>query len=359
MTNHEFNHRRLELARQARGLTQAELAASLDISQGRLSKMEKGLCVVDAGLYDKLSTSLGYPPSFFQAPEHLYGMPLRYHRKKQSVPKRELDRVHAQVAIACTHVQRLWENVDIEQEHKLPRLDVDDHDDAVEEIARMVRGAWMLPRGPVDSVVARIEAAGIVVVEIDFGVSGLDAIGMRFPDPIPPVIFVSHSTPGDRMRFSLAHELGHLVMHTVPPENAAEVMEKQADRFAAEFLMPSEDVLPDLRHRRLDVARLGALKEYWRVAMTALLGKAKTLGVVTERQARYLYVQMSSLGYRTREPVKVEREVPSLISEILTTYQEDLEYSAADIAALLALENRELTKLYPIKSDTAQRLRLV
>jgi hypothetical protein len=51
--------------------------------------------------------------------------------------------------------------------------------------------------------------------------------------------------------------------------------------------------------------------------------------------------------------------VPSLISEILTTYQEDLEYSAADIAALLALENRELTKLYPIKGDTAQRLRLV
>ncbi len=359
MKDLEFNHRRLELARQSRGLTQAELASSLGISQGRLSKLEKGLNPADGELLGKLSESLHYPVKFFGAQDHLYGMPLRYHRKRQSVAKRELDRVHAQIAIACTHVQRLWESVDIDQDHKLPRLDVDDYDDAVEEIARMVRASWMLPPGPVDSVVSRIEQAGVVVVEIDFGVTGLDAIGMRFPDPAPPVIFVSKSLPGDRMRFSLAHELGHLVMHTVPPANAAEHMETQADRFAAEFLMPSEDIAPDLVGPPLTLARLATLKEYWKVAMSALLRKAKTTGNLNERQARHLWMQMSSHGYRTREPVVIEREVPELLREIFGTYRTDLEYSAEEIADVVALEPQELLRLYPVANSGPQRLRLV
>ena len=43
--------------------------------------------------------------------------------------------------------------------------------------------------------------------------------------------------PGDRHRFNLAHELGHALMH----RHSTGECESEANRFAAEFLMPKEE----------------------------------------------------------------------------------------------------------------------
>lgn len=329
------------LARESRGLTQTDLAARLAVTQGRVSKMEAGLLAVPEGLLVRLADSLGYPPSFFyQAGQRMStGIAEVFHRKRCDVQKRVLEQVYAMIEVRLRHLAILLRSVDIANFDT--RLDADEYDGRVEEIAQLVRATWRVPRGPIKNLISLLENVGIIVIPIDFRTRKIDAIYRSEPH-LPPVFFVNTESPKDRLRFSLAHELGHLIMHAYPGPD----MERQADRFAAEFLLPERDIKGDLHD--LTLQRLAVLKRYWRVSMAAILHRAQDLKSITDNQARYLWSQMSRAGYRTREPVELDDngEVPSLLAEIIAMHREDLDYSAADLSEVLHLLEPELREIY-------------
>jgi Zn-dependent peptidase ImmA (M78 family) len=93
----------------------------------------------------------------------------------------------------------------------------------------------------------------------------------------------------EELRWTIAHELGHLTMHAVPSSGD---LEQQADEFAAEFLTPKAQVLPDLH--ALSFARPPALKVHWRVTMKALIHRADSTGAISREQAVRLYKQYSA-----------------------------------------------------------------
>jgi Zn-dependent peptidase ImmA (M78 family) len=95
---------------------------------------------------------------------------------------------------------------------------------------------------------------------------------------------------------SLAHELGHLVMHTNPNEN----VEEEAWDFAQEFLMPAVEI--GKQFARLNLDKLGELKKEWGVSMQAILYRAKKLGKIGESYNRFLWMQIGKCGYRVNEP---------------------------------------------------------
>src|SRR2546421_1977476 len=111
---------------------------------------------------------------------------------------------------------------------------------------------------------------------------------------MPPLFFVdTRRFTWDRLRYTLAHELGHLIMHHDSTDADAE---RQADIFAAEFLMPSRDVRPYLYN--LTVEKLANLKTYWKVSMSALIKRASDLDAITSRHARTLWMKMAQAGYK-------------------------------------------------------------
>jgi Zn-dependent peptidase ImmA (M78 family)/transcriptional regulator with XRE-family HTH domain len=342
------------LAREARGLTQSRVASLLGVSQGHLSKVEAGLLPVSDHLVDGLSSVLDFPPHFFAQPEPVYGPGTSefFHRKRKTLSPRLLATLHAQVNIRRIQIARLLQGVEVEGE-QIPEYDPDAFD-SIEEIARAVRAAWNLPKGPVENVTESIEAAGGIVVLADFGTPKLDAVGRYIPG-LPPLFFINRDSPGDRTRLTLAHELGHTVMHQVPnPE-----MEEQATRFAAEFLMPERDIRHELEYLSID--RLVALKIRWQVSMQALLVRAERLGKITPRQARYLWMQIGKAGFRTREPAEadVPREQPRLLAEIVETYVTRMGFTPDEVADLLAINAGELEANYGVQSTgTASRPRL-
>src|SRR5437870_1642062 len=83
------------------------------------------------------------------------------------------------------------------------------------------------PTIPIHNMIRTVESAGALVYRVDFATRLLDAVSHWSPG-MPPLFFLNDDAPPDRLRFSLAHELGHVVMHSVPTDN----MEKEADRFA-------------------------------------------------------------------------------------------------------------------------------
>jgi Zn-dependent peptidase ImmA (M78 family)/transcriptional regulator with XRE-family HTH domain len=336
------------MARQARGMSQGELSSLSGVSQGSVSKLENGLIEPNEDMVKRLAGTLRFPLSLFFEPDRVYGLPLSVHpgakyRKQASVGQRELDRLEAELNLRLMHIRRLLKSAEFEGELPLPKMDVDQYD-GPEAIAELIRRAWLVPSGPIANLVNLVERAGCIVVLCDFEDMLVDGVTLQAPRT-PPCIFLNHAQPGDRQRFTVAHELGHIVMHQLPsPE-----MEDEANAFASSLLMPPRE-MRSLLAGRLTLQRLAALKPIWKVSMQALLMCARSVGAITDNQSRYLWRQLSSMGIRRHEPAELEipPETPSVLPEILRMHLEDLGYSIADLGQFLHVGEDDLRRMHPL-----------
>lgn len=302
------NPERLVLAREARGLTQKDLAEGLNISQGRISKLEKGLIAMSDDLLQEISDYLGFPAAFFWEGINIPASEVSFHRKRVSLPKSTLYKVHAQLSIRKFHLLKLLEEIEFPKD-KLPEVQVSPNN-TPRAIAQALRKQWGAQPGPIDDLMRNIERTGVLVVPCKFEHRYFDAVCSRM-EGLPPLIFMNKDMPGERQRFTLAHEFAHLIMHRLPTEE----MEKEADEFAAELLMPKDDIMADLRG--LNFAKLWQLKPRWRVSMGALVKTAGRLKAITPNQEQYLWMQLSKAGYRLEEPLHLKPEAPTYLKQIV------------------------------------------
>jgi Zn-dependent peptidase ImmA (M78 family)/DNA-binding XRE family transcriptional regulator len=311
-----INGEMITLAREAMGMTQSALSSELGIKQSTLSRYERGGIDVPPEHIQQLTISLQRPISFFCWRERLYPSSCLYHRKRKRLPEKELRRIHAWVNILRIQAVRLLERAEIETHYTFHRLDIH-RLGGPEKAAQALRHLWQVQKGPIKSCVDLVERAGGIVFCFPFGSSKVDGISQWPIDQpeIPPVFFLSDSFPGDRMRWTICHEIGHIVMHHLPTDD----LESEADRFAAEFLMPASEISSQLCD--LTLARAAALKSFWRVSMQALIRRAKQLGKISQNQYEYLFKQMAMRGYRTCEPVLVPRESPRLLPQLVDVHR--------------------------------------
>ena len=342
-----FNPDMLVMARKSKGLTQSEMATALSMTSSHLSKIEAGIATFPDAKLKTLCEVLRYREDFFFRSDRFLGIgpTISHHRMRQSVSSKLLE-----VNVYRIHIERLLRSVDI-AECKIPSYDLDDLDDLDEQhdhpekIARTVRASWFLPSGPVRDLVKIVEEVGGIVIPYDFGTKKIDGLS-QWVRPLPPLFFINKNIPGDRWRFSLAHELGHIIMHHSSPRDN---MEREADRFAAELLMPSQEIEPWLNS--VSFNKLLDLKVYWKVSMQAIIKRAKDLGSIPERTAYYLFAQMSKAGYRTKEPGEFQREQPTTLSKIIEVYLNTWGWSVSQMSQLLAIYDDEFYDLYDAKKS--------
>ena len=333
------NPEMVRLARESREMTQTDLAHKLGVPQSKISKVEAALLEPSGTELERLARLLERPIEFFTWTDPVYGFATHemFHRRRQKVGARTLTRNHAEMNIRQMQLERLLRSAEIGSDG-FQRIDPDEYDGNVEQVARAVRAAWQLPPGRVKNMSQLIEKAGGIIIPYDFGTRQIDAVSQWLPH-LPPVFFVNTQFPADRVRLTLAHELGHLIMHrTVEPDSEAE-----ATLFAAEFLMPAKDIRHDLRDVTLPL--LARLKPYWRVSMAALAVRAHELDTISDRQYRRIMMRLQQLGYRKREPIEIEPEMPTVFQSLIELHMNELDYSSADLARFLGELHIEV--LYP------------
>lgn len=347
------NGEMLRLARQRMGFQQKEAALQLGVDQSVLSRMENGAMEVREEVILRAEQLYEVRRTFFFQSDPIYGAPVSVHpmwRRKADVTARDMDRIIAELNQRVIHLRRFLDAADIGAAHALPRLDVDDYGEP-ERIAGVLRAHWQIPDGPIRNLTVLVERAGVVVVFSALG--GTAVSGVTFATPgLPPIVVLNSDQPADRMRFTLAHELGHLVMHRFPSPQ----MEDEANAFASAFLLPSRDIAPAFKARRIDLPLLASLKPEWKVSMQALIMKAKNLGFLTRNQEEYLWKQMSARGWRLKEPPELDfpREQPTIIANLVKVFTTHLEYSKDELAKLLHIYTPELEALYPTDDDGGQ-----
>jgi Zn-dependent peptidase ImmA (M78 family) len=350
-----FNAGMLTLARESRELTQAELSRETGIPQAIVSRLEGGITLPSSENVSAVAECLKYPMELFFQEDRIYGFnaSVFFHRKRADMPAKTLRRIHSLLNLTRMRVGRLLLATSISPEVELIRMAVEEYG-SPERVAQHVRALLQLPAGPIKDLTSALEDAGVVVAPHRFGTSRTDAVSEWVPGH-PPIILMNadESVGGDRYRWTLAHELGHLIMHKLP----SETMEEEANRFAAEFLLPAAEIKHHLRNVRL--SNLALLKSIWKVSMGALLERAKQLGTITATQYRYMRINFSKLHYNTKEPPELDIPVEqsTLLPQLVQAHVKDLGFSLDDLAKLLNLKPAECAELYaPELTRTGLRL---
>ncbi|OKI85930.1 helix-turn-helix domain-containing protein [Micromonospora sp. CB01531] len=309
-----FSGRRLTLARQVAGLRKNGLAERIGKTPTAVAGYENGTKRPAPATVAQLALTLKVEPSFFMAADAPdTPIPTPHFRSLRSTTQLVRDQAHAYGCLVADVAASLEKYVELPQ-RDVPRRPVPPDEVATgeaEAAAADVRAGWGMGTGPAGHLVRLLENKGVLVVFSLPQTAAVDAFSIEAGDR-PIILLNPVKEDYYRQRFDLAHELGHLVMHT-DAEPGSKLVEDQAHRFASEFLMPAAGIIDELP-ARVDWQRLFALKERWGVSLQALLMRCRQLKVMSESTYQKAMVTLSSRGWRRQEPGEgTAPELPSLL----------------------------------------------
>jgi Zn-dependent peptidase ImmA (M78 family)/transcriptional regulator with XRE-family HTH domain len=316
---------RIHLAREARGLTQQAVARRTGVKQPVLSWVERDLTPAPPALIRSLIPVLGFPESFFYtaAPPSLDGASLRF-RARAGAATRDLVQYRRTAELVFEHHERMRAQV---RTSRLGFAAIDGL--SVSAATAHTRASLDLsPEGPIPFLTLAAERAGIAIVAMPLAAGRSDAFSVWKDER--PVVAMLGDVSGDRLRFSLAHELGHLLLHGHGPTDS-KAAEAEADAFAAELLMP-KSAFAERLPSRVTLGTLLALKGIWGVSLRALIRQAYSVGAISREQYSSLFRQLGARKWTRHEPAPVPVERPRAfrkMAEVLYGQDIDVEAMAA------------------------------
>lgn len=343
---------RLKRARDSAGLSLRELEVRVQgcVSAQAIGKYERNEMMPGSSVLLALAEALNVTPEYLISEREieLAGVDFR------KAPQAGVKEVRAVEASVLDQVERY-----LELEELMPPGDgggwISPNDDAfninriedAEAAAEALRGLWKLGIDPIPLMAELLEEKGIKVIALDLPeqVSGSKAFVQRPNYQDVPVIVVNKTHNGERQRFTLAHELAHLVLNFVALNDAEQ--EKAADRFAGAFLMAKEMVtrLLGLRRTSISLGELAELKLIFKVSIASLVVRCSQLEILPKTVYGKLWGQIKSLGWNgaaSTEPNPLSVEIPQRMERICLRAVAESAVSESRAAELLKISVREL-----------------
>jgi Zn-dependent peptidase ImmA (M78 family)/DNA-binding XRE family transcriptional regulator len=303
-----WNHfpRRLAGARKMSGLSLRALSERLEkvVSYQTLSNWEKGKSngLPEMSVLQALSEALNVRLDFLFEPVRAEISQPEFRKRKSRLKAKEEHSVLEQAQVGLDRYLDLEEiaGASVTVQNPLESLSAASVEDA-EEAARKLRGAWDLGGNPISQVVEMLEERGIRVLEADAPES-FDGLAAWAGD-IPFMLVNRNVQDTCRLRFTLLHELGHLLLQ-IPDTLEQKEMERICNRFASALLFPAPAFKAHFgeRRRHLTLQELISLKEEWGMSIAALAYRAKDLHILSEEGHRRFSIARSQRGFKKVEP---------------------------------------------------------
>jgi len=351
---------RIRQARLAAGLTLAALGERVGVSHTAIQKYEKGLLTPSSAQLLKIARACGIRTEYFFR-THTVELLQPEFRKLSSFGKRAQDALKRKVVAEVEkHVALLGAFPESPLPAFAPPQGLPERVeslDAIEAFSDQVRNAWQLGMNPIADLTDTLEAFGLLVIVIDENnpkFSGLTATARTDDGREYSVAVVSKLWPGDRQRFTLAHELGHLLLAGRLADDLDE--EKACDRFAGAFLAPRVAVIHLLGQRRhaLEWQELYVLKHEFGLSMSGWLARAKQCGVIDDAAYLSMIKRFSAKGWRKNEPGDpVPQEHPRLFDQLVYRALAEHYISESKAAELLGIPMMRFYKERQLESSDA------
>lgn len=344
---------RLKRAREAKGLSLRELEAAIQgrVTAQAIGKYERDESMPSSGVLLALAKALGVSPEFLMSERQIELSGVDFRKGPQAGVKEEraveaavLDQVERYLELEelLPGVDQAWEPPAGDQ-FKVSRIE-----DA-EQAAESLRQLWKLGIDPIPLMAELLEDKGVKVIALDLpeNISGSKAFVQRQRRGDIPVIVVNARHNGERQRFTLAHELAHLVLNFVGLDDKDQ--EKAADRFAGAFLMAKEMMVRLLGSHRTSISlgELVELKKLFRVSIASLIVRCSQLGVISRALYGRIWSQIRGLGWngpQSTEPEPLAPEVPQRMERMCLRAVAEGAVSEAKAAELLGISVRALDR---------------
>jgi Zn-dependent peptidase ImmA (M78 family) len=338
----KINPNMIAIARDSRNMTIVELADKMGTSKSSVARLEQDNTQANEDILDRLSKALGYPDSFFCQKGESLPFSLSY-RRRDVVASKLLSQIEANINIYRLNLEQLMTAMQW-KETEYPALDVVKYSGPL-ECAKHLRKLWKIEKGPIENLAEILEQQKIMLLDVDFGTERVDGRLMMASGKFP-IIVTNKTLLGDRQRFTLAYQLGHLVMHLNTSPAFDRDLSHEANLFAAEFLMPEKEIQNDLQE--LSLPKLAELKRKWKVSMQSLVYRANDIGISSDNNKRYLIQQFNQQKIRRREPPELDipKEQYRLVRDLVTQSRTKQKLSVAKMASFFHLEQDDFIGRY-------------
>ncbi len=309
--------RRLKLARRASGLSLRALQQRIEslVTAQAIGKYERDESMPSSDVLLALARALGVTVEYLVGDGDLVLQGVDF-RKRAFARRKEQARVQATLLHALERYLTVESVLGLPTDRWAPPrgapFAVKSLDDA-EAAAQAVRDAWDLGTDSLPNLIDLLEERGVKVIATDLrGIAGVTARAHRPAKEPVPVIVINGTEWGERQRFTLAHELGHLVLNVGPELDS----ERVADRFAGALLMPAAALYDAVGRHRQSVSQgeLLEIKKLFGVSVQAVAFRCRDLGIIPAPVFRALFQQFSRSGWRTppyREPFAIPPARPT------------------------------------------------
>ena len=288
---------RIKSARILANKSQQFIADAADVSKMAISKYERDMDVPSSSVLIRLARALHVKIEYFFRPTTIT-LSVPNYRRKASLSDGQEASILEKVQEWLERYLDVEELLDMTIQCNLPDKQTVSTFDEIESVACSLRDFWNLGLDPIENLMEVCEENGIKVGLIDADDS-FDALTLWANNTIP-IIVIRRDMPGDRQRFCLAHELGHLVLQ--PTGGLDE--EKAAHRFAGALLVPRSAVKRELglRYHAINRYELHLLKYKYGLSMQAWIYRAKDVGILPETVAMQMFKQFRQYGWYREEP---------------------------------------------------------
>lgn len=347
---------KMRLARLLNGLTQQELGDKIFASRQFVHQLESDVRSPAQDVLDALLEVLQVKENFFLTPiNNDVKFEQCHFRKRKTTPVGVANRVLAFSTIFEQLVAFFNEHLELPKPN-FPNVTHTNErftNAEIEAAAQECRYLWGLNDAPISNITRILENAGVVITQFSGVSEKVDALSLNRKYPI--IVRNGAKESVCRMRFDLAHECGHFVLHE-GVETGDNITESEADKFASAFLFPRSAFIqefPDFRGQRINWNVVYQQKVRWGMSARAVIYKAHQFERITAQQFRGANVWLNKTGQskRERHDDKIIPESPELIHDIFEILQKQLGMDFSYIADVLSIEPSMLSLITGINSD--------
>lgn len=343
-----FNPYAVVLARRAKEMSQTDLAGAVGVTQATVSHWEKGQRVPEPDVLERIASVLDVLPLTLRDESVAATTPM--FRATGISKKKDERKIEGRTELARLGASRILEEVNVASTLSWPSVD-DPLGDDPEVAASTLRRVWRIPPGPVANLTQFIESAGAIVLRVDFGHPKVEA---AYAHPRREskrwILMNTYMDDWARSRLTVAHELGHAMLHhwdafNVPGERDREA---QAYKFALALMVPAEDFILDIAHTKCQWDDFLRLRHKWGISAAALARRARDLGFLNASAYKSLNITRRQRGHWTSEPgADAELERPTVFPEAVSLLRDRAGWNEGHFAEIAGLPYSRLAELLP------------
>ncbi|MDD3479232.1 MAG: XRE family transcriptional regulator [Paludibacteraceae bacterium] len=279
---------RIKNARKLRGLSLQNVADALQVSKQMISKYESGLSMPNSAKLIKLSKLFDLKIDYFFNSFKIELNEVNF-RKKSTFSVKKQESLKEQIKICLENYLFIEDCLSINYSFENPLKDfkISNTEDIIKAVQKL-RNDWEIGFDPVHNLIQLLEDKKIKIIERSDVEDEFDGLATCVDNKYP-VIVLNKKFQVERKRFSLLHELGHLLLNIA--DNCEIKEEDVCHKFASEFLLPQNIVISEFGGKREHIlfSELVSIQEKYGISIKAIVYKLKDVGILNENQHSNFY----------------------------------------------------------------------